>query len=240
MTWPSATSGTSTPAPPQATKERAAPGHQLLEEPGGERRTHARMHDAPGAVRPAPPRRSGCARSRRRRGRSTRPSCPSTTVVITSWKKHSTTWGGTSIGSMTSPGSITALGVGSNSRIGASGAGSPGTGGVLPRCQERAGEHQRDPHDRDTRRPPRPGTRRPGPSRRRAPSRSRTPPGPLPPARPGCPSARTPTRCRAHPARAPPRTRPTRTTRSASPQSPKGAVQIAASASMRAMAGRAP
>ena len=41
--------------------------------------------------------------------------------VITSWKKHSTTWSGTSIGSITSPGSITALGAGSNSRIGASG-----------------------------------------------------------------------------------------------------------------------
>ncbi len=46
---------------------------------------------------------------------------------MTSWKKHSTAWGAIDIGSMTSLGSITAEGDGSNPRIGASPITQPGS-----------------------------------------------------------------------------------------------------------------
>ena len=177
MTWPSATSGTSTPAPPHATNARAPPRDQLLEEPGGERRAHARMHDAqaPSVQVDLVDR---VATDLGDDVVDTRPSSSSTTVAITSWKKHSTAWGGT----------IDRLDdlAGFDHRRGR-------RVELQDRCvrlptdhRSRAVsfrdarnapvDHQRDPHDRDRADRPRPGRRRPGPSRRPAPGRSRTPP----------------------------------------------------------------
>ena len=127
MTWPSATSGTSTPAPPHATNARQPRAISSSRNPA-----------ASGAPTP------GCITTRRRPSWSISkiglrpislttwstilPAWRSTTSAITSWKKQSTAWGAIDIGSITSPGSITAVGDGSNSRIGARSAPAPSCG----------------------------------------------------------------------------------------------------------------
>ena len=182
ITWPSATSGTSTPAPPHATNERHPRAINSSRNPAASGAPTPGMHHGEPTSARASPRRSGCGRSH----------CDVVDDPAIELLDHGGdhvleeaqdgVWARHRSRSITSPGSITAVGEGSNSRIGGRSC------GVLMRRRlvAKRGGHPRSRGRSPPRRslaPVRPGRPLRAPPRPPAPGRSRTMHGTNPRAR---------------------------------------------------------